>query len=90
MYQHSYDCKDINRNKTEKTALAHHHFATNHNFDFSKVTILDHESHFLKRNVSEMIHISLNNTVNCRTDTQGLNVIYSHILNLFKQRYDNN
>ena len=84
MYQHQYDCRDINRLKKDKTALAQHHFYTGHHFDFSKVAILDKEGHYYRRNVSEMIHITLNNTVNNRTDTQGLSTQYNFLIRKFK------
>ena len=90
MYQHQYDCRPINRNKNDKTALAQHHFYTGHHFDFSKVAVLDNESHFLKRNLSEMIYITLNQTVNNRTDTQGLNVQYCHLINMYKKIHHSN
>ena len=84
IYQHQYDCRPINASKKEITALANHHFNEHHNFDFSHVTILDKESHYSKRNISEMVHITLNKTVNCRTDTQGLSIQYNYLLNQFK------
>lgn len=84
LYQHEYDCRLINYNKEEKTALASHHFATSHNFDFSEVQILDREGQYFKRNVSEMIYITLNDTVNCRADTMGLSVQYNRVIDLFK------
>lgn len=86
IYQHKYDCKITNFNKTEKTALATHHFENNHQFDFDNTKILDKESNFRKRNLSEMIFITLNNnkTVNLRSDTQFLSTLYKGILYKFR------
>ncbi|XP_044752677.1 uncharacterized protein LOC123312358 [Coccinella septempunctata] len=78
--QHKYDCDDRFRDKDSSTALASHRFAESHNFDFDNVEILDYESNWKKRNISEMIHIRLNNTVNHRTDTQDLSQLYTNLL----------
>lgn len=79
--QHEYDCKITNCNKLEKTALALHHFTDNHQFDFKNAKILDKEINFTKRNLSEMIYITLhNNTTNMRSDTLGLSSVYKGIL----------
>lgn len=80
--QHKNDCKPINILKTNSTALADHHFKTGHNFKFDMATILDIEENWFKRNISEMIHIKRNNTVNLRTDTNNLSNIYNDILNV--------
>lgn len=85
IYQHRYDCREINRNKSEKTALSQHHFTADHTFDFNEVSILDRESNYYKRCLSEMIYITLNNTVNCRSDTQGLSIQYNYLLHLYKE-----
>lgn len=83
--QHKNDCKNHNQYKNEKTALALHHFETGHNFLFDNVEILDKESNFRRRNISEMIHINLNDTVNMRSDTLHLSAVYSNILKQFSQ-----
>lgn len=84
--QHKYDCREYNREKNEKTALSSHHFNTGHNFNFSNTSILDSEEVYRKRCISEMIQISLNNTVNHRTDIQGLSIQYNHLLNQYKNK----
>lgn len=85
LYQHQYDCRAINGDKKEKTALSQHHFSTGHKFNFTATSIVDREKHYIKRNISEMIQINLNNTVNNRSDTQGLSIQYNHILNLHRR-----
>ncbi|XP_057322507.1 uncharacterized protein LOC130665896 [Microplitis mediator] len=79
--QHVNDCKEHNYLKDNKTALASHHFDNQHTFSFDKVIILDKEGNWLKRNISEMIHIKVNDTVNKRTDTNNLSILYNDILN---------
>lgn len=83
MYQHLYSCKNAEKIK-DKTALNLHHIETGHRFDFDSVKILDRERIRYKRNVSEMVHISVNNTLNFRTDTENLSNIYSNLLCKFK------
>ncbi|CAG5093129.1 Protein of unknown function [Cotesia congregata] len=85
--QHKNDCKPENIIKTNRTALAAHHFDTGHSFQFDKVKILDYENNFFKRNVSEMIHIQASNNVNFRSDTQGLSVLYNGIIWNLRNRY---
>lgn len=87
IYQHSYDCRERNRNKPEKTALAEHHFAENHEFDFENFSVLDSENNYFKRMISEMVHIQLNKTVNCRTDVTNLSAFYNNILKTYKQNH---
>ncbi|CAG5075554.1 Protein of unknown function [Cotesia congregata] len=58
------------------TALADHHFESGHDFQFDAAHILDYESHFLKRNISEMFFIKVFDYVNFRSDTQGLSSSY--------------
>lgn len=84
--QHSYDCNDKNSVKIEKTALADHHFIHNHNFNFEDTIILDKEINGKRRNLSEMVFININNTVNKRSDTEGLSKIYSFILDKYKNQ----
>ncbi|XP_045483540.1 uncharacterized protein LOC123688859 [Harmonia axyridis] len=82
--QHKYDCQGKNIDKNEKTALAVHHFQENHNLDFDEVKILDKECNYHKRCISEMIHISIHDTMNIRTDTQKLSIIYNNLLREIK------
>lgn len=87
MRQHKYDCKPENHLKDkEKTALADHHFTTGHEFLFNAVEVVDVETNWRKRNISEMVHISLNDTVNKREDTMGLSCMYANLLGKFKKR----
>ena len=85
--QHQYDCKRQNYNKKDKTALSTHRFELNHTFDFDNVKILDKEINYYKRNISEMIYITLNKDkcVNLRTDTAKLSNLYMGLINKIKK-----
>ena len=75
--QHVSDCRVTGfLKKKGKTALASHHFDFEHQFLFDNVSKLDFEPVYMKRMISEIIHISLSDIVNFRTDTQGLCATY--------------
>ena len=58
-----------------------------HNFDFDNVVILDRESNYKKRIVSEMFHInSYNDTINRKEDVQFLNSQYKSLSRMFSRR----
>lgn len=84
--QHRNNCKNVNILNENKTALASHNFEHHHNFDINNVEILGYEGNWLKRNISEMIFIKVNETVNKRTDTNGLSILYKDILKEYKSR----
>jgi len=51
-------------------------------FDWTNVKILDRETFYWKRIISEMLNIRLqNNALNCQTDTEYLDNTYTAILN---------
>ncbi|XP_044577776.1 uncharacterized protein LOC123260626 [Cotesia glomerata] len=83
--QHEYDCRTVNILKNNNTALAQHHFDTGHIFEFGKIKILDMECCGKKRNLSEMIFIHLNDTVNLKTDTENLSNHYNFLMDLYKR-----
>lgn len=89
IYQHQYDCREKNRTKKEKTALAQHHFTDGHNFNFERPQILEREYNYRKRTISEMIHIKLNDTINSRTDVAKLSSQYNYLLNAYKESKTN-
>ncbi|XP_057340580.1 uncharacterized protein LOC130677745 [Microplitis mediator] len=84
LYQHSYSCEEKFRNKEDRTALASHHFLTGHVFDLDRVKIIDREGNWFKRNISEMVHICLTDTVNLRTDTDHLSNVYLGLIEKYK------
>ncbi|XP_046626164.1 uncharacterized protein LOC124307959 [Neodiprion virginianus] len=83
IYQHKNSCRNVKILDENKTALAAHYFDSGHGFDFDKAKILDLENNWLKRSVSEMVWIKLNDTVNKRTDTQNLSAMYNEILSVY-------
>ncbi|CAG5102977.1 Protein of unknown function [Cotesia congregata] len=83
--QHKFNCKNVNVLKENKTALAAHHFDSGHSFGFDNVEIVDTERVHLKKNISEMIQITLHDSVNYRTDTQNLSTAYNQILDIYKK-----
>ena len=63
--------------KTAATALNKHKIDTGHNFNYEDTQILDTEQHTYKRNIKEMLHISLDkNSVNNNTEIKNLSKIY--------------
>ncbi|XP_044755019.1 uncharacterized protein LOC123313972 [Coccinella septempunctata] len=83
--QHKNYCKNHNQAKTNKAALALHHFSTGHDFKFEETTVLDRKSNWFRRNMGEMVQIQLTENINLRTDCLGLSAIYHNIINLFSQ-----
>ena len=81
--QHKNDCKNKNSD-TYKSALVQHHFNTGHVFNFDNTRILEKENNKSKLNISEMIFIYKNNTVNIKSDTNNLNRIYTGLINKSK------
>ena len=64
------------------SALVMHMKKTGHkfNFDFNNIRILDNESSYFKRLVSEMIFISKFNSVNRIQDTQNLKSVLRNFM----------
>ena len=68
------------KNKKDVESVVSTH-AQNHVFDWDNITILDKESNFKKRLISEMVHInSHDNTLNKKEDVDKLNGIYRSLL----------
>ena len=81
MSLHKSDC----RTKKNRCALAAHCLSNDHTFDFDDVKILDHEKHYTNRLFLEMYNIHLtNNTINFKTDVEGMSNIYSYIIEIDK------
>lgn len=67
---------------TQTTGLTIHAVKEKHQFDFEKVTILDHIPNYHHRLIAEKMHIcKTENTVNLQCETNGLHESY---VNLFK------
>lgn len=71
----------------QKTALLEHSISKQHSFDTKKVRILDQHNRGTALPILEMCHIMNNNqTVNKRTDTDGLSIIYAGLLHTLKTK----
>ena len=76
---------DEHRNLNQKTVVSEHALTYDHNFNFDKTVILDHESNYHKRIVSEMLHIKYcKDSINRQEDTQKLSYIYGPIMRKFR------
>ena len=70
----------------KNTVIANHIKELSRMFDWDNVKILDNESNWSKRRVSEMLFInSHNNTVNRKENTFALSHIYKPILTTLKR-----
>lgn len=82
-YQDNIDERDhfchdaeLERIKNE-TAVVKHAIDTNHAFDYNEYKVLTKEQNYDKLKVLEMLYIKQHNTVNIRTGTEGLSIIYN-------------
>ncbi|XP_062713958.1 uncharacterized protein LOC134290776 [Aedes albopictus] len=79
----SSDPLEANEREEEfkKTALMVHAIENDHRFDLSKTKIVEQDNRLQALQILEMCHIFCDNTtVNFRTDTSNLNVVYSGFL----------
>ncbi|XP_075150874.1 uncharacterized protein LOC142224982 [Haematobia irritans] len=81
---HKSDIKIRNNNsKLQKTALATHCAATNHQPNFDRVRVLQRESNTSKRYTLEMLHINnvpTTRRINYKTDTDNIAHIYRQMI----------
>jgi len=74
--------KNINKNITNRSAITEHRLNFNHDFKWEDVKILDRETFYYKRLISEMIFIKRQrNGLNSLTDTECFPDIYNEIIN---------
>jgi len=70
----------IRRNSTQFSVITDHRQKSKHEFDWDNVKILDLESNYNKRLISEMIHIKKQKDgLNAQTDTALLDPIYNDL-----------
>ena len=70
----------------KSTVVSNHIKEMSHMFDWDNITILDNESNWHKRRISEMLYInSFNNTLNRKEDTLALSYIYKPITMTLKR-----
>lgn len=61
---------------------------TEHVFNYDNFKILTTENNLEKLKILEMLYINNQNTVNIKTDVDGLNIQYISILNKLKQSWN--
>jgi len=75
---------NIKLDKSKHSVISEHIVNFNHNFDWDNIKILDIESNYNKRLVSEMLHIKeQKNGINLQRDTEFLDESYFCLLNDF-------
>ncbi|KYM97837.1 hypothetical protein ALC62_11470 [Cyphomyrmex costatus] len=73
----------IRRNTSSKSVITDHRLDHSHEFNWNNVNILDCESFYHKRLISEMLYIKTqSNGLNLKTDTDGLDRSYADILDI--------
>ncbi|XP_055525302.1 uncharacterized protein LOC129718508 [Wyeomyia smithii] len=69
----------------EKTALMYHSITQNHRFDFHQTKIIDRHDKPHALPFIEVCHIAnTENSINKRTDTEGLNTVYAGIIHTIR------
>jgi len=75
-------CNNIKLDKSKHSVITEHRIDFNHNFNWENIKILDTESNYNKRLISEMLHIKEQKKgINSQTDTEFLDESYYCILN---------
>jgi len=73
---------NVKQDKSKHSVISEHIIKYNHTFDWNNMRIMDRESNYFKRIVSEMIHIKEQKAgLNLNSDTELLNESYFDILN---------
>ena len=71
-------------NKNKESVVSLHRIENKHEFDWDNTFVLDMESNYKKRLVSEMIYIKSNhNSIIKKEDIQNLSTMYFPIINEF-------
>jgi len=72
---------NIKLDTSKHSVITEHILKYSHTFDWDNIKILDTESNFYKRSISEMLHIKeQENGINTQTDTELLDTAYFDIL----------
>jgi len=81
--EHSNNIKSIS---SKHSVVTEHTLEFGHTFDWENIQILDSESNYYKRCVSEMLHIKEQpNGLNAQTDTELLDNSYFDILDVLSK-----
>lgn len=72
---------NIKLDSTRHSVISEHILNQSHTFDWDNTKILDHESNYQKRLISEMLHIKEHkNSINLNKDTELLDSCYFDVL----------
>ena len=75
--------KEHQKNNNPDAVVFQHMSEHSHEFDWNNTKILDYDSNYYKRLISEMIHIKSNkNNINKKEDVKFLNPVYFQLLRL--------
>jgi len=78
---------NLKQDQSEHSVISEHITKYNHSFDWENTKIMDHESRYFERIVSEVIHIKEQEvSLNLNSDTELLDETYSDILNELTSR----
>jgi len=70
----------LRKNQTQNSVITDHRLKFQHDFDWDKVKVLDKETNYNKRLISEMIFIKKQiHGLNAQTDTALLDAIYNDL-----------
>jgi len=74
----------IKRNSSQISVITNHRKNFNHDFDWNNVRVLDEETNYKKRLISEMIHIKKQKCgLNSQNDTELLDLVYHDLVQQF-------
>lgn len=78
MEEHRYN---VRLDSSKHSVVTEHMLQCNHSFDWENVRVLDTESNYYKRLISEMIHIkSQKISINLQKDSENLNDVFLEII----------
>jgi len=81
--EHNNNCKFVSSNPS---VIKEHIIEYSHSFDWNNVKILNTETNYFKRSVSEMLHIKEQfNGINAQKDTELLDKSYDYILDIISR-----
>jgi len=74
----------IKRNSNQVSVITNHRITFEHDFDWNNVRVLNEETNYRKRLISEMIHIKNQKCgLNSQNDTELLDPLYNDLVQLF-------
>jgi len=75
----------IKKNSCQTSVITNHRINSNHEFEWNNVRVLDEETNYKKRLISEMIHIKRQKCgLNSQNDTELLDLLYHDLVQQFR------